>query len=332
MNVTDILITNLTVWSIWFEEHIGSILFIITMMAVTIATARLLDGLLEKYFIKVALKIKVDPTEYRLLRHFIVFSIYTIGIIIIIFSIPQLHSLSVALLASAGVAGIIIGLAAQTTIGNIISGVSLAVSHPFRVGDLVTIHNEYGTISDLTLRHTVMTTWDNRRLIIPNLIVNDLDIINWSIEDPIVIWPIDIAISYDSDIDLARSIMISEAVKHPMVMDDYEVNRYNTRFMKGVMEGEQIKVRVSELGDFGVNLKLYVLIHDRNEAYSTGCDLMESIKKRFDAEGIEIPYPYRTVVFKKDQMPNARIKDDIRIKPNHSDNFHLQETQEQPDE
>ncbi|TKY91683.1 MAG: mechanosensitive ion channel family protein, partial [Candidatus Methanomarinus sp.] len=217
MNVTDILITSLTVWSIWFEEHIGSILFIIIIMAVTIATARLLDRLLEKYFIKVALKIKVDPTEYRLLRHFIVFSIYTIGIIIIIFSIPQLHSLSVALLASAGVAGIIIGLAAQTTIGNIISGVSLAVSHPFRVGDLVTIHNEYGTISDLTLRHTVMTTWDNRRLIIPNLIVNDLDIINWSIEDPIIIWPIDIAISYDSDIDLARSIMISESVKHPMV-------------------------------------------------------------------------------------------------------------------
>jgi len=98
--------------------------------------------------------------------------------------------------------------------------------------------------------------------------------------------------------------------------------------MKGVMEGEQIRVRVSELGDFGVNLKMYVLIHDRNEAYSTGCDLMESIKKRFDAEGIEIPYPYRTVVFKKDQMPNARIKDDMRIKPNHSDNFHLQETQE----
>lgn len=57
---------------------------------------------------------------------------------------------------------------------------------------------------------------------------------------------------------------------------------------------------MTELGDFAVNLRLYVWIKDRSVGFTTGCDLRESIKKRFDAEGIEIPFPYRTIVYKKD--------------------------------
>lgn len=105
------------------------------------------------------------------------------------------------------------------------SGISPAVFHPFRVGDIVTIHNEYGTISDLTLRHTAVVTWDNRRLIIPNSTISEEAIINWSIEDLTVIWPVNIGRSYDSDIDLARYIMEDEARDHPNVMDHYEVSR-----------------------------------------------------------------------------------------------------------
>ncbi|MCD4768138.1 MAG: mechanosensitive ion channel family protein, partial [Methanosarcinales archaeon] len=203
--------------------------------------------------------------------------------------------------AGAGFAGIIIGFAAQSTLANIMSGISLAVFHPFRVGDIVTIHNEYGTISDLTLRHTVVVTWDNRRLIIPNSIISEEAIINWSIEDPTVIWPVNIGISYDSDIDLARSIMEAEARDHPNVMDHYEVSRIHLE----VTEGSEVKVLLTELGDFAVNLRLMIWVRDRSLAYFTGCELMESIKKRFDVEGIEIPFPYRTILYKKDMHPSA---------------------------
>ncbi len=288
-------------WPEWLSWNAATPVFIFIIIVATIFFARLADRLLQGYFKKASLKLRVDPTGYKLLRHLVVAAIYIVGLIVVISSVPQLRTLSVALFAGAGFAGIVIGFAAQSTLANIISGISLAVFHPFRVGDIVTIHNEYGTISDLTLRHTVVVTWDNRRLIIPNSIINEEAIINWSIEDPTVIWPVNIGISYDSDIDLARSIMEDEAGGNPNVMDHYEVSRIHPE----VAEGSEIKVLLTELGDFAVNLRLMIWVRDRSLAYITGCELMESIKKRFDAEGIEIPYPYRTILYKKDMHPSA---------------------------
>jgi small-conductance mechanosensitive channel len=227
--------------------------------------------------------------------------VYLTGLVLIILSVPALRNLSLALFAGAGFAGIVIGMAAQSTLSNIIAGVALATFRPFRVGDIVTIHEEYGKITDITLGYTEVTTWDNRRLNIPNHIISDEAIINWSIEDPTIIWPIDIGIGYDSDIDLARSIMIDESRKHRNVMPFEEIRRYHPTIAKG----EEISVRVTELGDFAVNLRLSIWVRDRSVAYGTGCDLMESIKKRFDAEGIEIPFPYRTIVYKKDMIENS---------------------------
>ncbi len=288
-------------WPQWLSWNAATPVFIFIIIAATIFFARLGDRLLQGYFKKASLKLRVDPTSYRLLRHFVVAAIYIMGLIVVISSVPQLRTLSVALFAGAGFAGIVIGLAAQSTLTNIVSGISLAVFHPFRVGDIVTIHDEYGTISDLTLRHTVVVTWDNRRLIIPNSIISEESIINWSIEDPTVIWPVNIGISYDSDIDLARSIMEDEARGNPNVMGHYEVSRIHPE----VAEGSEVKVLLTELGDFAVNLRLMIWVRDRSKAYTTGCELMESIKKRFDVEGIEIPFPYRTILYKKDMHPNA---------------------------
>jgi small-conductance mechanosensitive channel len=65
-------------------------------------------------------------------------------------------------------------------------------------------------------------------------------------------------------------------------------------------ERGEVKVNVTELGEFAVNLRLLVWFKDRSVAYGSGCEIREAIKKRFDKEGIEIPYPYRTIIFKSD--------------------------------
>ena len=181
--------------------------------------------------------------------------------------------------------------------------------------------NEYGKVTDLNLRHTVIITWDNRRLIIPNSVISNEAIINWTIEDPAVIWPIEVGIGYDSDIDLARKIMIEEARKHPNVMPPQEL-KYSVvkpSFIKSetlkmtfldspvlhavdpdFRERGEVRVHVTQLGDSAVNLRMLVWFKDRSVAFSSGCEIREAIKKRFDREGVEIPYPYRTVVYKKD--------------------------------
>ncbi|MCC7576192.1 MAG: mechanosensitive ion channel family protein, partial [Methanomethylovorans sp.] len=243
--------------------------------------------------------------------HISVAVVYLIGLVIVISSIPFLEKVSLALLAGAGFAGIVVGLAAQSTLGNIIAGISLAVFRPFRVGDRVNVMNEYGKITDITLRHTVLRTWDNRRVIIPNSIIGDEAIINWSIEDPTVNWPVEIGISYDSDIDLARKIMIEEARKHVNVMTHVELVKYDPTIQKD----EVIQVLVTELGDHAVNMRLLFWCADRKLCFTTGCEIRESIKKRFDADGVEIPFPYRTIVYKKDMDQNARLKNETHESP-----------------
>lgn len=305
----------------WFSDNLGTLIFIVFIGMGTILVARTVNHIMESYFKKASSKLRMDITAFRMFRHITVAAIYFLGLIVIIFSIPDLRTLSVALFSGAGLAAIVIGFAAQSTLSNIIAGISLTLFQPFRVGDRLNIMNEYGKVADLNLRHTVIITWDNRRLIIPNSVISNEAIINWTIEDPAVIWPIDIGISYDSDINQARKIMIEEARKHPLVMppQTLEYSIVKPSFLKpetianGLMdlsvlhtvdpdfkERGEVKVQVTELGDFAVNLRLYVWFKDRSDAYSTGCELREAIKKRFDSEGIEIPFPYRTLVYKTD--------------------------------
>jgi len=305
----------------WFSGNFSTFLFILFIGFITILVARNVNRLMESYFKKASTKLRMDITAFRMFRHITVAIIYFIGIIFVIFSIPSLQSLSVALFTGAGIAGIVIGFAAQNTLSNIIAGLSLAIFQPFRVGDRLNIMNEYGKVTDLNLRHTVIITWDNRRLIVPNSIISNEAIINWTIEDPAVIWPIDVGISYDADIDKARKIMIGEARKHPNVMPPQELKYsvvkpsliksetlkmgfFDSPVLHAVdpdfRERGEVKVNVTELGEFSVNLRLQVWFKDRNDAYSSGCEIREAIKKRFDKEGIEIPYPYRTIVYKTD--------------------------------
>jgi small conductance mechanosensitive channel len=306
----------------WFSNNLDTLIFILIVTVSTIFVARLANHLMQSYLKNASDRLHVDMTTFRMFRHITVAAIYFMGLLIIIFSIPDLQNIATALLASAGLAGIIIGFAAQSTLSNIIAGLSLAIFQPFRVGDRVNIMNEYGKVTDLNLRHTVVTTWDNRRLIIPNSIISEESIINWTIEDPAIIWPIDIGISYDADIDFARKLMVEEARKHPNVMPPHKVeyNVLRPGFRKkesqktGLLdiypalytvdpdfrERGDVEVHVTELGDFAVNMRLLVWFKDRSVSYGSGCEIREAIKKRFDKEGIEIPFPYRTIVYKKD--------------------------------
>ncbi len=297
MEITDLIPS-------WLSWDIAAIAFIVFIIFLTVIVAKITDRLLKAYFILASKKMRIDETTYGLVRRVVVALVYFAGVLIIVFSIPGLRDISVALFAGAGFAGIVVGMAAQNTLSNIIAGIALATFRPFRVGDLLTIHEEYGRVTDITLGYTKIRTWDNRRLNIPNHIISDEAIINWSIDDPTVNWTITIGISYDSDIDLARKIMLEEAKKHKNVMNYEQIQHFQPTLQKG----EEMSVLLTQLGDFAVNMKLYLWISDRSLAFSTGCEIMESIKKRFDKEGIEIPFPYRTIVYKKD-LENPSNKD-----------------------
>jgi small-conductance mechanosensitive channel len=252
---------------------------------------KLVKKLLATTFEKSSRKMKVDRTNFALLRHSFTPLIYFIGIGTAIFFIPQLRTLSISLFAGAGVLAVVIGFAAQKTFSNVVSGIFIAVSKPFRVGDLITVSGRMGYVEDITLRHTVIRNFENKRIIIPNAVISEEIIENFNITDDKICKFVEFGISYDSDVDKAMEIMEEEAKKHPLFLDTRTDEEKKQR-------KPAVMVKVLGYGDSSVNLRAWVWAKDPKDAYRIGWDLNKSIKKRFDAGGIEIPFPYRTLVFK----------------------------------
>jgi small-conductance mechanosensitive channel len=243
-----------------------------------------------------------DPTHFKFLKNTVSFFVWTLAIILIIYNIPQLKTVAVGIFAGVSVIAIIVGFAGQHAFSNIISGVFIIFFKPYRVGDLIRIGEKYtGIVDDITLRHTIIVNFENKKIIIPNSVISNETIINDSLGISKICRWVDIGISYDSDMDRAIEIIQEEAIKHPNCID----NRTEDEKNSGI---PQVIVRLISFGDFSINLRAYVWTHSTPDGFILHTDINKSIKKRFDKEGIEIPFPYRTIVYKKDIDENSQAK------------------------
>lgn len=245
-----------------------------------------------------------DLTNLKFLKRGVSVLIYLTGISFAIYMIPTLRVIATSLLAGAGLFAIAIGFASQQALSNIVGGIFIVVFKPYKINDRIQIRTDLnGIVEDINLRHTVIRNFENKRIIIPNSIISDEVLINSNYRDDKIVKWIDVGISYDSDIDLARKIMQEEVMAHPFFKD------YRTQ--EEIDDGVAIvPVRVLTLGDFSVNLRAWATTANPPDAFVLGTDLLESIKKRFDKEGVEIPFPYRTIVYKKDLEKNNESDSD----------------------
>lgn len=243
--------------------------------------------------------LKVDATRYSFIKNAASLIIFSLALFIIIYSIPEFRTLGTTLLASAGIATAVLAFASQAALSNIVSGVFIVIFKPFRVGDIITLEDgRIGVVQDITLRHTVIRDFQNQRIIIPNSVISSQTIVNSHIEDPRHKRQIFFGISYDSNIDKAFQIIQEEAEKHPNYIDGRTEEEKDNDWPK-------VKCRVVGFGDSSVNIRADVWSNSPEESWELFCDINKSVKERFDAEGIEIPFPYRTVVYKKDLKPNV---------------------------
>ncbi|MCF8235444.1 MAG: mechanosensitive ion channel family protein [Bacteroidales bacterium] len=278
-----------------------SIIVVVTL-GVALLLTRLIRVLLNRFFKSSSDKLKVDATKFSFIKNAASFLIFLAALIIIFYSIPELKALGLTLFAGAGIVAAILAFASQQAFSNIISGIFLVIFKPFRVGDNIKVGNLYhGLVEDITLRHTVIRDFENRRVIIPNSIISSESIVNASIADEKICAWVEMDISYDSDIDKAMSIMQQEAMKHPSFID----NRSPEEKKEGVPE---VRVRLIGFGDSSVNLRAYVWAENALLAFAMKCDLYKEIKEEFDKAGIEIPFPHRTIVYKESKtkiLPNT---------------------------
>lgn len=272
--------------------------YYLLLIGITIAIALVLyfgiRFLLDIFIRKYASKLRSDPTNFSFIKNSVGFLVLTAALIFIFYKIPYLKSVGAALFAGAGILAIIVGFASQKAFANIIGGLFILFFKPFKINDTISFNDgQKGVVEEITLRHTVIKDYENRRIIIPNSIISEETIINSSIHDERIRKHIVFSISYDSDIDKAMGIIVEEAQKHPLAIDPGS---------KEDQEGNipVVTVRVIELSDFSVNLKAWVWAKGNDDAFVLQCDLLKSVKERFDNEGIEIPFPYRTLVYKND--------------------------------
>ena len=276
------------------KETINYVLLVVISLAVAIILSFTLRKLLNLFISKYAKKLKTDPTNFSFLKNSVGFLIYTTAVIFIFHKIPYLKTLGTALFAGAGILAVAIGFASQKAFANIISGIFILSFKPFKMADIIEFKDgQKGVVEEITLRHTIIRDYENRRIIIPNSVISEETIINSSIMDEKIKKHIVFSISYDSDIDKAINIIREEAQNHPLVID----NRSKDEKKKNA---PLVLIRVIALSDFSVDLKAYIWANGNDNAFVLKCDLLKSVKQRFDKEGIEIPFPYRTIVFKKD--------------------------------
>lgn len=190
-----------------------------------------------------------------------------------------------ALIASSGIIALIVGIAAQDAIGNLVSGIMVIVSKPFIVGDLIKINGDQliGFVEEITLRHTIIKTYESNRIIIPNNEINKATIENADLIDTTKGNYLIIPVSYHADIDLAIQIIEEECENHADFIDTRSEEEKE-------MNVKAVIVRCIDYGSTAMMLRCTIHSANSFKGFEMLSDLRFSIKKRFDKEGIDIPF------------------------------------------
>jgi len=276
-------------------KHSSKLVLYLGFLAVlTIVFATALNLWFKKTITK-KIENKEDPTAFKFLRYVAVFSVCFTGALFALLAFPSLRGVAQTALGGAGIIALVAGVASQEALSNLVGGIFIISFKPFKIGDIIQITDTMvGTVTDITLRHTVIRNFENKMIVIPNSIINKEKLINYDLGELKCCEHIEIGISYDSDVDLAKKIMQEECENHPLIYD----NRTKLDSKNGL---PKVRVALTKLNDSSVTIRAWAWARNFGDSFELQCDVFESIKKRFETEGIEIPFPYRTVVMKKEK-------------------------------
>jgi small-conductance mechanosensitive channel len=188
-------------------------------------------------------------------------------------------SILTSLATIAAAATLAIGFAMQDVLKNFVAGVFVFVERPFRIGDWIEWEDDAGVVEDISFLVTRVRTFDNELLTVPNSQLTDNVVKNPVDADKLRV-KCEFGIGYDDDVERASDVILEEAQAHDGIMDDPAPS-----------------VRLTELGDSSVALQSRIWISEPSRAdfVKTRGEYVAAVKRRFDEEGIDIPYPHRTL-------------------------------------
>jgi small-conductance mechanosensitive channel len=211
-------------------------------------------------------------TQFVMIERLVLPVVFFLGLTAFFLMFDRLRSVGATFLASAGIYGIVVGFAARSTLSNMIAGVMLAFSQPIRVGDVIMIDNEYGRIEDITLMYTYLRVWDNRRLVIPNEVMSNEKIVNYSIRDKRIWSRINVYLDYSVDFEQVKEVLLEIARNSPYIDGEDEPG-----------------VWLMELGERTLELWIAAWAKDPVDAWMLRCDIREKALVELKKRGIPLP-------------------------------------------
>ncbi len=252
------------------------------LATIVIVVGYVVTGFMKKYFNKISRRLIHDTTVAGLLSS-VLTALLVLAFMFLTLSVLNLTGVVTSLLAGAGVIGLALGLAFQDPILNLFSGILLSVRSLFREGDLIEVRDYFGKVQEVTLRHTTLMTLQGQDVMIPNKIVAQEPIKNYT---KLGMRRVDLScgVSYGDDLEKVRQITIA-AIKARVAYD----------------KDRKVELFFNEFGDSSINYTLRFWLSDRKSGQA---DFLEAqseaiiaIKRAYDENDIMIPFPIRTLDF-----------------------------------
>ncbi|MBG43654.1 MAG: mechanosensitive ion channel protein [Aequorivita sp.] len=252
-------------------DFLPNVVGAILMLLIGLWLIKIINGFIRRFFDKK----EYDPT----LENFIASLInWGLKIVLFVLVITQLGVESASLVAIIGAAGLAVGLALQGSLANFAGGVLILLIKPFRVGDFISAQGVDGTVKEISIFNTKLTTFGNQLAIIPNGKLSNDNIINYT-EEGIRRENLSFGIGYDDNIKQAKEILLNLVSEQETVLK---------------LEDKMPMAAVAELGDSSVNITLRYWAKNE-DFWALRWLILEEGKERLEAAGITIPFPQRDV-------------------------------------
>ena len=282
---------NPTIWDFGSDIFKNGFLAFVIYTCVVLIVVSIIAKLIKRLF-----KNKFNP-QAQLASQFIQKVIITLLYVIAVFSIFEqvnmLQGLSITLLGATSVLTVIVGLAAQETFGNFISGFFIAIFQPFQVGDTVALTEKdtAGRVEQITFRHTVLRTIENTKLIIPNKVMDGAVVENRGYGQDYFKRMIHVTVGYDSDPQLVMQLIREAVMSVPEFLD----LRTEAEVEEGV---EPFVIRLDEFAASGLDFGFYLITANLGDFFSGASKVRLKLLESFRKNNINIPYETLEIIEK----------------------------------
>jgi small-conductance mechanosensitive channel len=264
------------------HDFLSSVLLVLVIFSVTFVVVRLSTGFIKVYSSKnegvlPSTSIFVNITSIL---------IYIIGLMVIL----QTLGISITpILTALGVGGLAVALALQDTLANLFSGLSLIASGKIKTGDYVEVEGGYaGYVVDITWRYTAIRVLPNNIVVIPNKKLAESIVTNYYLPEEQMSVLVDVGVSYGSDLHKVERVTI-------------EVAKDIMKTVKGGIPEHEPFIRYKEFGDSSINFSVILRAKEFTDKFLIKHEFIKSLTDCYRQEGIEIPFPIRTLYLKKEE-------------------------------